>query len=102
MRRRFDPSWKRTRVALAYGLIKSDLGRQAAAEGWIIGLWDFCRATGREPDGAEIYRIWDGSLRVARELEQMAATCDAGKVALRSHQAKVEKLARVACEAEAA
>lgn len=48
------PEWSKERLALAYRLIKGDLGRQAAREGWILGLWDFVRNHGRLPTGREI------------------------------------------------
>ena len=37
-----DP-WSAERIEEADGLIQSDLGRQAAQEGWIIALHDYCR-----------------------------------------------------------
>lgn len=41
--------WSTERVKLAYELIRTSLGKQAAKEGWILSLWDFIRRNGRHP-----------------------------------------------------
>ena len=46
--------WSRERRKLAHDLKRSDLGRQAAREGWIVALWNFCRRNQRLPSGREI------------------------------------------------
>jgi hypothetical protein len=53
--RRRDPFTGPSRQQLdtAKGLINSELGRRAAAEGWIIPLWDFLIEHARLPDDAE-------------------------------------------------
>lgn len=42
------------RAAMAWKMVRSDLGRRAANEEWISELWDFVFAEGREPDDAEM------------------------------------------------
>lgn len=41
--------WSTERVKLAYELIRTPLGKQAAQEGWILALWEFIRKNGRHP-----------------------------------------------------
>ncbi len=53
--------WSKESVAKAYDLLKSPMGRVAANEGWVLGLWDFCRKNGRLPDRKEVGRIKDGA-----------------------------------------
>ena len=67
--------WSTERVKLAYDLIKSGVGKQAARDNpcWILALWHFCRKNQRMPVGPEIDRIkrdafefdeaYDGCLR---------------------------------------
>lgn len=45
--------WSAPVLAKADVLIQSPMGAQAAAEHWIVGLWDFCRKNGRLPDAHE-------------------------------------------------
>lgn len=42
------------RVKLADDLIMCGLGKEAARDGWILSLHDFCRAQGRLPTGHEV------------------------------------------------
>lgn len=55
--------WEAGRLKLAYDLCNSDLGRQAAKEGWLLSLWNFCRVPRgdppgqRHPKGAEIEQL---------------------------------------------
>ena len=49
------------RIKLANDLICTELGRKAAREGWILGLWDYARKNGRLPSaGYEIANIQRG------------------------------------------
>lgn len=41
----------RMHTELAYKLIRTEMGRQAAREGWILGLFDFIETRGRMPKG---------------------------------------------------
>lgn len=54
----FNPSagaeWTTERVKLAYDLLKTESGRQAAREGWVLAYWNFCRVNMRVPKGSEI------------------------------------------------
>ena len=49
----FRPStgddWSAERVKLAHDLKHTQIGRQAAKEGWIISFWNFCREHQRVP-----------------------------------------------------
>jgi len=47
--------------------------QEAARNGWLLGLWDFCRINGRHPDGRELKRIQ----QVAREVESRIADIQA-------------------------
>lgn len=44
------PDWSHDAIARANKLIQSPMGRQAAKEGWISALWDYCRVSGDLPD----------------------------------------------------
>lgn len=46
------PEWTDAAIERANKLIQSPLGRQAAKEGWISPLWDYCRVAGELPDSA--------------------------------------------------
>lgn len=63
------PDWTPGRIAAANRLIRSPMGRQAAAEGWIGALWDFARVEERLPQGAELARC----KRIAKEADEAAA-----------------------------
>lgn len=49
--------WSAERMLLARSLIKSEMGREAARDGWILGLWNFAREQARLPEADEIARI---------------------------------------------
>lgn len=49
--------WSPERVGLAYELIRTTLGKQAARENWILGLWNFIRRQGRHPAEKEISQL---------------------------------------------
>lgn len=64
-----DQKWTRSVLQRADDLIQSDLGRQAAEEGWSLSLWDFCREKGRLPDGYEI----SACKQITREFDEAYA-----------------------------
>ena len=63
--------WSAERLSLAYDLIRTGQGRQAAREGWILALWHFARKNGRVPAGPEI----DRCKRESANIEQICAEC---------------------------
>jgi len=63
--------WTGDVLKLADSLIQSDLGRQAADEGWVHSLWDFCRVNRRLPTGYEIAACQ----RHAKEFDAAYARC---------------------------
>ena len=52
-----EGDWSAERVRLAYDLIHSELGKQAARGGWVFGLWNFCRVNQRHPKEMEIEKL---------------------------------------------
>lgn len=49
------------RIKLANGLVCTEMGRTAAREGWILGLWDYARKHGQLPtEGYEIANVQRG------------------------------------------
>lgn len=60
-----DPSQRKDlgewRVKLADDLIRCEIGREAAREGWILSLHDFCRNNGRLPAQHEIGKCREGA-----------------------------------------
>lgn len=63
------PDWTPSRLANANRIIRSPMGQQAAKEGWIGALWDFCRVEERLPSAAsEIARC----KRISREADEKA------------------------------
>lgn len=58
--------WTTERLKLAYDLIKTQLGKQAAKEDWILAMWHFCRKQQRLPAGHEI----DRCKKEAREFDE--------------------------------
>jgi hypothetical protein len=54
LRKSLGDEWSTERCKLAYDLIKSGTGKQAAREGWILAMWHFCRKHQRAPMGPEI------------------------------------------------
>lgn len=50
LRQALGDEWSQERRDLADQLIKSGLGKEAANDGWILALWDFCRRFQRLPD----------------------------------------------------
>ena len=64
-----DP-WSPERVHLADGMMRSELGREAAKEGWIVSLHDFCREEGRLPNKFEAERVRSAALARKAERER--------------------------------
>jgi hypothetical protein len=62
------PEWSQDRIANADRLVNCGLGRRAAAEGWVLGLHDFCRNHERLPTEREIPAIIAGARFVDRFL----------------------------------
>jgi hypothetical protein len=50
------PAWSDSAMSFADKAIVSDLGREAADNGWIGALHDFYRHNKRQPNAAEIYK----------------------------------------------
>lgn len=61
--------WHPDRVKLAYDLLKTSMGREAAQSNWILQLWDFCRNNARLPTPGEVNELrhnaneFDGAYR---------------------------------------
>lgn len=66
--------WTTERVKLAYDLIKSGMGKEAAKDGWILALWNFARKNQRLPQGTEI----SACKREAKEFDETYAKCVKG------------------------
>lgn len=64
-----DP-WSPERVKQADRMMDSDVGRQAAEEGWIISLHDFCREQGRIPNRFEAEKVRSAALIRKAEREE--------------------------------
>ena len=64
-----DP-WSPERVHLADGMMRSEIGREAAREGWIVSLHDFCREDGRLPNKFEAERVRSAALARKAERER--------------------------------
>lgn len=65
------PEWSDERVAEANLMLNSAVGRKAAEEGWIIGLWDFCRNRRRLPQHHEVPKIIAGSREAWAAMKQI-------------------------------
>lgn len=66
---------KREPYALADSLVNSEIGRQAAREGWILSLHDFCRTNYRLPSGIEI----DRCRRSAQDMDRAYVEAETGR-----------------------
>ena len=68
--------WSTERVKLAYDLCKgTQVGKEAARDGWVLSLWDFVRKHQRVPKGsAEI----EACRRGAKEFDEAYAKCVKG------------------------
>lgn len=63
-----DP-WSQAAKQQARALLKGDIGRRAATEGWAITLYDFCREHGRLPaDGGELNSVHAAGMEFARKI----------------------------------
>lgn len=51
------PEWSRKRIASADAMMRSELGKRAADEGWALGLHDFLRNNQRHPTEYEAANI---------------------------------------------
>lgn len=72
--------WASWRIDRADELLKTTaMGRQAAAEGWTLGLHDFIRANMRLPSDGEAFKIKSTSME-NRDLVQMCERGEAGSV----------------------
>lgn len=65
------PEWEPEAIKKADELICGEMGREAASEGWISGLHDFCRKNGRLPHGREVTSCRD----VSRGFDNAYALC---------------------------
>lgn len=68
--------WSDDRLALAFDLVRGEMGKRAAREGWAARLYNFCRINMRLPNAQEAFKCQEE----ARSLE----------VAIRSYEAKLE------------
>jgi len=65
------PEWMPERQRQADALICSDMGRKAADEGWLIGLWDFCREKQRLPNRFEAEKIAKRSKKIWKDVDDI-------------------------------
>lgn len=97
---RSSGEWSTEAVAKAYDLVVTPMGRTAADDGWVLGLWDFCRKHGRLPERREIDRIKDGAAGFDRSFADATRIPPPLGVALSSlgetMLARREKLSRMA------
>lgn len=70
--------WSDDRLALAFDLVNGEMGRRAAREGWVDGLYHFARKNMRLPQPVEIGTLIAG----ARETERIIAELDAGPASM--------------------
>lgn len=101
LRSSLGDEWSTERVKLAYDLVKSGMGKQAARDNpcWILGLWHFCRKNQRLPEAREVDKIrrdaedFDRSYRdcvigdagpFSKSLEKLGATMLAKREKLRA------------------
>lgn len=76
LRQATSDEWSTERCKLAYDLVKCELGRQAAKEGWILALWHHCRRHQRLPQSqTEIAAC----KRISQEFDQSYANCVTGR-----------------------
>lgn len=65
------PEWTPGRQRMADRMMNSEIGRQAADEGWIVALWDFCRKQQRWPDDREAKNIKSQALENWRKTQEI-------------------------------
>ena len=90
---RFD-EWSKERIVLADRLIQSLMGRQAAEEGWIMRLHDFCRENSRLPDEHEARQVRMKGAGLAGIIESVSPGEPAYTLA-QSMQRKLDRLAEI-------
>lgn len=84
----------------ANAALRTDLGRRAAEEGWINGLYDFVERHGREPGPMEINDIQGKSRDLMRSLDDAPEGAPAIGSVRRAVLARKERLTRIALEGE--
>lgn len=72
--KRQDQTWTADALKRADVLLQTQMGQEAADEGWVLSLWDFCRKHSRLPKGAEVADV----KRHAREFDEAYAKATAG------------------------
>lgn len=83
----------------AYGMMRSDIGRQACAEGWQIQLFEFFVKHGRRPDVHEQAALRAEAARLAEERRGWSKAIrriPAIAVAIAAHKQKSANLERIA------
>jgi hypothetical protein len=96
-----DP-WSDERVEEADDLIQSDLGRQAAQEGWIIALHDYCRENRELPGVDRAAKIRASAFKRAAQREEWSHLGRASLVlapVVRAMTKKRDRLTHIAMEA---
>lgn len=63
--------WSDERLELAFDLCKSPIGIRAAREGWVMGLYDFCRREMRVPTESEARTLIHGARGFEDVLERL-------------------------------
>ena len=94
--------WTKERVEMANRLMRSEVGRLAAQEGWIVALHDFCREQKRLPTKFEALDIREAALaRRAQNKEVAAAMTNPPKFLKAIEKAmenKRKRLSEIACQ----
>ena len=100
---RDDGAWRPERIALADRIIRSPLGVQAAEEGWIVHLHDWCRENKRVPNDFEKREVRRHGLEIAAERDRLAQAAEGSPNAMiiaasigRAMESKRENLAMLA------
>lgn len=76
LQRSSGDDWSADRVRLAYELCKgTQLGKEAAKDGWILSFWHFCREEQRVPKGQEIEQC----KRDSAGIDEIYAACARGE-----------------------
>lgn len=70
------PDYSPDRIALADDLIRTEQGRKAAKEGWVLSLHDYCRKHGCAPKPDDVPAI----KRAANEFQEGFEMCLRGRV----------------------
>lgn len=67
-----DLAWSQEAIAAANRLIQSEMGRQAAREGWITQLHDYCRGARSLPDASMVYRLQSAARKFETAYQEVA------------------------------